>query len=188
QRQVAGGDVADVRADGDDLGPRQALGHLRGGRDEDAGTGPALALRLRDLHEDPVVEHRDRLLALLGGHARHGTAQPGRTVTPFAARWSFTWRAVSSPKWNTDAASTASARPATAPSTKSSSPPTPPLAMTGSPQASTTARVSSTSKPSRVPSRSIDVSRISPAPSFSHSAAHDTAHKPVGLRPPWVWT
>ena len=32
--------------------------------------------------------------------------------------------------------------------------------------------------------RSIDVSRISPAPSRSLSIAHDTASRPVGLRPP----
>ena len=54
-------------------------------------------------------------------------------------------------------------RPPT-PSTRCSSVPTPPLAITGTSTASAIARVSSRSKPSRVPSRSIDVSRISPAP------------------------
>ena len=46
----------------------------------------------------------------------------------------------------------------------------------------------SRSKPSRVPSRSIDVSRISPAPRTTTSSAHDTASRPVGIRPPCVKT
>ena len=52
----------------------------------------------------------------------------------------------------------------------------------------TTAAVSSRSKPSRVPSRSIDVSRISPAPRSTASTAHATASSRVGVRPPWVVT
>ena len=62
--------------------------------------------------------------------------------------------------------------------------PTPPLAMTGTPTASTTARVRARSKPSLVPSRSIDVSRISPAPSATARVAHSSASIPVGVRPP----
>ena len=49
--------------------------------------------------------------------------------------------------------------------------PTPPEAMTGMGTRSATARVSSRSKPSRVPSRSMLVSRISPAPSSRHALA-----------------
>ena len=51
------------------------------------------------------------------------------------------------------------------PSTRCASAPTPPDAITGTSTASTTARVSSRSKPVRAPSRSMLVSRISPAPS-----------------------
>ena len=49
--------------------------------------------------------------------------------------------------------------------------PTPPLAITGTGTASATALVSSRSKPCFVPSRSIEVSRISPAPSATTSRA-----------------
>src|ERR1700722_9646022 len=42
------------------------------------------------------------------------------------------------------------------------------------------------SNPWRVPSRSIEVSRISPAPSATTSLAYAMASSPVGLRPPWV--
>ncbi|CAB4787934.1 unannotated protein [freshwater metagenome] len=42
----------------------------------------------------------------------------------------------------------------------------------------------SRSKPSLVPSRSIDVKRISPAPSWLARVAHSTTSIPVGVRPP----
>ena len=48
---------------------------------------------------------------------------------------------------------------------------------------SETAAVSARSKPLRVPSRSIEVSRISPAPRAAPSLAHSTASRPVGLAP-----
>src|ERR1700730_6809268 len=48
------------------------------------------------------------------------------------------------------------------------------------------ALVSGRSKPCLVPSRSIEVSRISPAPSETTSWAYSTASIPVALRPPWV--
>jgi hypothetical protein len=66
--------------------------------------------------------------------------------------------------------------------------PAPPEAMTGMPTASLTAAVSSQSKPARVPSESIDVSRISPAPRASASRAHSTTRRPAGLRPPCTKT
>ena len=44
-----------------------------------------------------------------------------------------------------------------------------------------TARSSARSKPRRVPSRSIDVSRTSPAPSSTARAIHSTASRPVGF-------
>ena len=68
------------------------------------------------------------------------------------------------------AASTASAPPMRIPSERWSSAPTPPEAITGTSTASLIARVSSRSKPLRVPSRSMLVSRISPAPLLGHAA------------------
>ena len=61
--------------------------------------------------------------------------------------------------------------------------PAPPEAITGIETARDTAAVSSQSKPLRVPSRSIDVSRISPAPRDAASRAHSTASRPAALVP-----
>ena len=91
------------------------------------------------------------------------------------------------PKWNTLAASTASA-PASTAGAKCASVPAPPLAMTGTVTAARTARISSRSKPAVVPSASIEFSRISPAPSCAARCAHATASIPVPVRPPWVVT
>jgi hypothetical protein len=66
--------------------------------------------------------------------------------------------------------------------------PAPPLAMTGTVTAARTARISSRSKPTVVPSASIEFSRISPAPSCTARRAHATASIPVPVRPPWVVT
>ncbi len=44
------------------------------------------------------------------------------------------------------------------------------------------------SKPAVVPSASIELSRISPAPSCTPRRAHSTASIPVPVRPPWVVT
>src|SRR5690349_5856208 len=93
-----------------------------------------------------------------------------------------------SPKWNTEAASTASAWPCSIPSARCSIRPTPPLAITGTGTASHTARVSARSKPLLVPSRSMLVSRISPAPCPAIFPAHATASSPRALRPPCVNT
>src|SRR5438552_790767 len=186
QHLVAGLDVAHVRPDRHHLGPRESLGHLRRRRDENAGARLALALGLGHLHEHAIAQHLDRLLLVARGHLdQDGT---GRTAIPRAARCCLASPTECWPKWKIDAASTASAPPSSAPWARCSRVPTPPLAMTGMLTASVTARVSSRSKPSRVPSRSIDVSKISPAPSRSHSTAHDTASSPVGLRPPCVHT
>ena len=66
--------------------------------------------------------------------------------------------------------------------------PAPPLAMTGMLTSRRTARISSRSKPSVVPSASIALSRISPAPSSAARTAHSIASRPALLRPPWVVT
>ena len=62
----------------------------------------------------------------------------------------------------------------------------PPGTITGTLTASDTARVSARSKPPRVPSRSMLVSRISPAPHAHMRWAHCTASRRVARRPPWV--
>ena len=53
----------------------------------------------------------------------------------------------------------------------------------GAAPADETAAVRSQSNPARVPSRSIDVSRISPAPRACASTAHSTASRPVAAWP-----
>ena len=83
---------------------------------------------------------------------------------PAAARWALASPMLNVPKWKIEAASTALACPSRIPSTRWSSVPTPPEAITGTCTASAMARVSAMSKPYLVPSRSIEVSRISPAP------------------------
>ncbi len=91
------------------------------------------------------------------------------------------------PKWNTLAASTASA-PASTAGAKWASVPAPPLAITGTVTTARTARISSRSKPAVVPSASIEFSRISPAPSSVARRAQSTASRPVPVRPPCVVT
>ena len=58
--------------------------------------------------------------------------------------------------------------------------------MTGIGTASEIARVNGRLKPCLVPSRSIEVNKISPAPLAAAVSAKATASMPVGLRPPWV--
>src|SRR5690606_15460926 len=89
-------------------------------------------------------------------------ASCGRTGMPRAAMSRLASPTVNSPKWKMLAARTASAPPSVTPSARCSRLPTPPDAITGTGTASATARVSARSKPSRVPSRSMLVSRISP--------------------------
>ena len=81
-----------------------------------------------------------------------------------------------------------SPRPRSAPPPCARRDPQPPEATTGTRTASATARVRATSKPSFVPSRSMLVSRISPAPRSAPSRAHATASVPVGVRPPCTKT
>src|SRR3981189_21605 len=47
-------DRADVRTHGPRLGPRQAPGYLRRGRNQDAGLRSTLAVGLADLDQDPI--------------------------------------------------------------------------------------------------------------------------------------
>src|SRR5882757_3190054 len=110
-----------------------------------------------------------------------------RTVIPSAAMACFTWPMVNCRKWNTLAANTASA-PATTAGAKCSTAPAPPLAITGTVTADRTARSIGRSNPARVPSASMELSRISPTPNSAPRAAHSTASIPVPRRPPWVVT
>jgi hypothetical protein len=66
--------------------------------------------------------------------------------------------------------------------------PAPPLATTGMFTARLTASSIGRSYPFLVPSASIDVRTISPAPSSSTRLAQATASSPVGTRPPLTWT
>ena len=81
------------------------------------------------------------------------------------------------------AAKAASALPYWMASARCSGLPAPPLATTGIETASLTARVISRSYPFLVPSASMQVSTISPAPSRSTSRAQATASKPVPTPP-----
>src|SRR5690242_4598486 len=109
------------------------------------------------------------------------------TSTSAARRLALTSAIRKCPKWNTVAARTASAPAATA-GAKSSTRPAPPDAITGTSTAARTAAIMHRSKPSRVPSASIELSRISPTPSSWPRAAHSTASIPVPWRPPCVVT
>ena len=60
--------------------------------------------------------------------------------------------------------------------------------MTGTLTAARTRAISSVSKPAVVPSASIELSRISPAPRSVARRAHSTASRPAPWRPPWVVT
>src|SRR5690606_36154856 len=110
-----------------------------------------------------------------------------RTSIPALASACFTSPMVSSPLWKTEAASTASA-PACTAGAKWWAAPAPPEAMTGTLESSRMARTSSRSKPSFVPSASIELTSSSPAPRSIASRAHSSASRSVSVRPPWVVT
>src|SRR4051794_8772885 len=59
--------LAHAGADAARLAPDQPLGHLRGGRDQDAAGGPPLAVLLAERDQDAVVQHLDRQLPRGGG-------------------------------------------------------------------------------------------------------------------------
>src|ERR1022692_4553936 len=142
--------------------------------------------------DDPRVQAAGR-----SGHHGHpasvrwsgdGCARSGRRIRtgyPAARSDSFTSLIASLPKWNKLAASTASA-PACTAGAKSASWPAPPLAITGTSTTWRIARISGRSNPAWVPSASIELSRISPAPSSTARTAHCTASSPAPRRPPWV--
>ena len=83
-----------------------------------------------------------------------------------------------------DAARTALAPPLTIPSLMCSKVPTPPEATTGIFKLFVMLFVSCKSYPDFVPSLSIEVSKISPAPLFSANKANSKASSPVDSLPP----
>lgn len=97
---------------------------------------------------------------------------------------SFTWRTVSSPKWKTLAASTASASPSMMPSAKCSSLPTPPLAndgdIDGPGHGARQVAVEAVAAAVAVHGGEQDLPRSAPAASRAHSMASMW----VFLRPP----
>src|SRR3954451_14852256 len=130
---------------------------------------------------------RDDRGKLVQAEAAHwSAAHVARTCRPAPRIYCFACAIVWGPKWKPDAATTAAAWPSRIPATRWSSVPTPPDAITGTGTASEMARVRSMSNPLPVPSRSIEVKRISPAPRATTSFAYSTASMPVVLRPPWV--
>ena len=86
------------------------------------------------------------------------------------------------------AAKTASAPPSLIPSTKCCRVPTPPEAMTGIETDEETAFVSVLSNPSLVPSLSMLVNSISPAPCSLTAFTHSITSIPVLSQPPYVTT
>ena len=133
------------------------------------------------LDEHDLRRRRPRILAAAcaGRPLTRRAVVSDRVARPRAGS-SLTSPMVSSPKWNTLAASTASAPAATA-GGKCSTAPAPPLAITGMSTTARTASISSRSKPALVPSASIELSRISPAPSSATRRAHSIASSPALL-------
>src|SRR3989338_4815488 len=168
---------------------------------------PQFLSRTRPIHRLTLLPGQPQCIAIHPCHHQHppggsilrdGCHQPvfgpvyliqpclihSRTSMPCSAINCLACCTVYSPKWKMLAASTASAPPSFTPSARCCKLPTPPLAITGISSASVTARVSARSKPFFCPSRSMLVSRISPAPRCCIFFAHSTASSPVALRPP----
>lgn len=72
QHHVTGFDRSDARTNRYHLGPGEPLGYLGGSRYQDARSRPALTFSLGHLHQDPIGEHGDRLLAGEAGTMRRG--------------------------------------------------------------------------------------------------------------------
>src|SRR5205085_6737681 len=106
-----------------------------------------------------------------------------RIGNPRAAQVCLTFDILNVPKWKTEAARAADA-PAANASAKSPGWPAPPLAITGTGTAALTARSICSANPLRVPSWSIEVSRISPAPRSTASRAHSSRSRPAPRVPP----
>src|SRR6478672_276072 len=130
-----------------------------------------------------VREHQDTVrVRVLDDHGRQ------RLIGhPASSSSAFSSGSRSGRSWTIEAIRAASA-PTSNASAMCRASPAPPDAITGTSTAAATLRVSSRSYPARVPSASIDVRRISPAPRSTASRAHSTAALSRGLRPAWVTT
>ena len=102
---------------------------------------------------------------------RSPTAQALRVLSPASSMPCFTLEISTSCRWKIPAASAAEAPVFSKTSVKCSGAPAPLLAMTGMPTAPVTMSTSSRSKPLPAPSRSMQFSRISPAPRASTATA-----------------
>eukprot|EP01022_Parablepharisma_sp_SALTPOND_P016322 TRINITY_DN2380_c0_g1_i1.p1 TRINITY_DN2380_c0_g1~~TRINITY_DN2380_c0_g1_i1.p1 ORF type:complete len:563 (-),score=94.78 TRINITY_DN2380_c0_g1_i1:1050-2738(-) len=110
--------------------------------------------------------------------------QTMRIFTPWSAISFLICGMVYSPQCTMEAMSAAEALPLVSASAMCCGLPAPPEAMTGMDTFSTMSRVRSSSQPSLVPSASMELRQISPAPRDSPFLAHSTASRPVYLRPP----
>src|SRR5690606_31645859 len=176
---VGGVQVGDVRDAQPALRGRGDLDRLLG--DHEATVVPEQPAGTEQQHERRDERADDQALTpgAAGPGAPRGDGQRGahRTVMPSAAIAAFASPIVISWKWNTLAASTASA-PAWTAGAKCSGRPAPPEAISGRLVASRARVISSRSKPSLVPSASIEFSRISPAPRSVTSRIHSIASMP----------
>ena len=111
-----------------------------------------------------------------------------RIDIPRAVSTDFMSVTVVTPSCRMPASNAAEAPPEVSTSSTSSAEPPPPEATTGTDTREATSRVSCRSYPMREPSRSMLVSRISPAPRRAHSAAHSTASRSLANLPPCVYT
>src|SRR6201999_723009 len=146
------------------LSPRRGAGINGGGEVMDGETRHATQLNKCGISRAPPIPP----FSISVTKSRQGSSRIG---SPARTMWSLASRMVNSPKWKIEEASTAVACPLRIPSTRWSRLPTPPEAITGTPTLSATAWVGSKANPCRVPSRAIEVSRISPAPSETTSWA-----------------
>ena len=117
-----------------------------------------------------------------------GRLRVRRTGTPASAMAALTAPIEWMSRWKIEAARTASACPCVTAATMSAGEPAPPEAMTGTLTRDVTARSSARSKPPWVPSRSIEVSSTSPAPSSTARSIQARPSRPVGSRPPCTTT
>ncbi|MBB4941493.1 hypothetical protein FHR32_005870 [Streptosporangium album] len=115
--------------------------HIRAGTCSNDGTTAAAARNTHPPRRQPRPGPPARQSGNMSGSADRRNQ---RTGCPAARKASFTSPIRNCPKWNTDAASTASA-PASTAGGKSSSEPAPPLAITGTDTAARTARIISRS-------------------------------------------
>jgi len=91
QNAIADLGAAHVLTECNDLGPHQTLRDLRSRWDQDATGGPALAIALRNPHQQPIIEHLDWKLLIIQRHlgrvpsviSRFPTEQEGKCIVRY---------------------------------------------------------------------------------------------------------